>query len=39
MVYVKTLLTKDTRIIPVYLDMRKIDMKRNFPIKLGIKEM
>ena len=32
MVYVKLLLRKGTGIIPVFLDMRKIEIKQNFPI-------
>ena len=35
MVYEKLLLRKGTGIIPVLLDMRKIEMKRNFPITSG----
>ena len=35
MVYVKVPLRKGTGIIPVLLDMRKIEMKRNFPITSG----
>ena len=34
-VYVKLPLRKGTKIIPVLLDMRKIDMKQNFPITSG----
>ena len=35
MVYVKLLLRKVTEIIPVLLGTRKIEIKRNFPIKSG----
>ena len=38
MVYVKLLLKKGTGTITALLDMRKIEMKRNFPITLGIKK-
>ena len=34
-VYVKLPLKKGTKIIPVLLDMRKIEMKQNFPITSG----
>ena len=35
MVYVKLLIRIGTGIIPVLLDMRKIEMKRNFAITSG----
>ena len=38
MVYVKLLLKKGTKVIPVLLDVRKVEMKGTFQLHLGIKE-